>query len=280
MTVSRATGRLGREMHSRVTVEVAEHIARVTLNRPDKHNALDRSMFEALIEAGEALATDRSLRAVILSGAGENFCAGIDLSVFSAGGGRVFGAADMAPRAGSGANLFQDAALVWRRLPVPVIAAVRGVAFGAGLQVALGADLRLAAADSRWSIMEVRWGIVPDMGITVTSRGLLAPDRLKRLAYTGAVIDGLEAQALGLVSEIHEQPVDAATTLARELAKRSPDALRAMKSLFDGALSEQDMRGLRREATFQAALIGSPNQLEAVSANRDGRAAQFSDPDT
>lgn len=265
-------------MPERITVDTDDRIACVTLNRPDKHNAVDRAMFDALIDSGERLSSNRAVRAVVLTGAGENFCAGIDVSVFSKTDTPVFGARDMRPRDDSGANFFQYAALVWRRLPVPVIAAVRGVAFGAGLQIAMGADLRFAAADSRWSVMEVKWGIIPDMGLSVTANGLVRPDRLKRLALTAAIIDGREAQQQGLVTEIHEDPLQAALALAQELSVRSPDAVRAVKSLFNAKSEDSEVAALRREATLQAALLGAPNQVEAVSANLHGRNPEFADP--
>lgn len=265
-------------MSERVIVAVEDRIARVTLSRPDKHNALDRSMFEALLAAAESLSANRSIRAVVLTGSGEHFCAGIDVSAFRNAAVPAFDLRDMQPRDESGANFFQAAALAWRHLPVPVIAAVRGVAFGAGLQVAMGADLRLATADSRWSIMEVKWGIIPDMGLSVTARGLVRPDRLKRLAFTAAVIDGREAEREGFVTGIHDEPLDAAFALARELSGRSPDAVRAVKALLNDLSAAGETAALRREAELQASLLGAANQVEAVAANLGGRAPAFSDP--
>ncbi len=264
-------------MANRVTVDIDDHIARVTLNRPDKHNAVDHAMFEAIVEAGEALAANRAVRAVILSGSGEHFCAGIDVSIFTAADARRPDPGDMQPRAGSNANLYQSAAMIWRQLPVPVIAAVQGVAFGAGLQIALGADLRLATANSRWSIMEIKWGIVPDMGITVTARHLIAPDRLKRLAYTGQIIEGTEACQLGLATELHNDPLEAATSLATDIAGRSPDAIRALKALLNESWYDSIDGALRREAVLQGQLIGSQNQIEAVMANLHKRSPEFAD---
>lgn len=265
-------------MPERVTVDIDDRIACVTLNRPDKHNAVDRAMFEALIDSGERLSTNRAVRAVILAGAGENFCAGIDVSVFGESGTPVFGGGDLRPRDDAGANFFQYAALVWRRLPAPVIAAVRGVAFGAGLQIAMGADLRFATADSRWSVMEIKWGIIPDMGLSVTANGLVRPDRLKKLALTAAVVDGREARRQGFVTEIHDDPLEAARAIAQEISMRSPDAVRAVKSLLNATPKESEAAALRREATLQAALLGAPNQVEAVSANLRGRKPGFADP--
>jgi enoyl-CoA hydratase/carnithine racemase len=264
-------------MDDRVTVDIDDHIARVTLNRPDKRNAVDHAMFEAIVETGETLAANPSIRVVILSGAGEHFCAGIDVSMFTAADARPPDPADMRARPGSNANLYQSAAMIWRRLPVPVVAAVQGVAFGAGLQIALGADLRLVTANSRWSVMEIKWGIVPDMGITVTARHLIAPDRLKRLAYTGQIIDGTEACRLGLASELHDDPLEAAASLASDIASRSPDAVRALKVLLNESWNDPIDEALRREAVLQGHLIGSPNQIEAVMANLHKRSPEFAD---
>lgn len=265
-------------MKQRVLIEIEDHVAHVTLNRPDKHNALDRAMFEALTAAGRSLMDEPSVRAVVLDGAGENFCAGIDVSVFNTGT-PLFSEDDMRPGSDSGANFFQETALVWRRLPVPVIAVVHGVAFGAGLQVALGADFRLATPDSRWAVMEIRWGIIPDMGISITSAGVLTRDRLKWLAMTGAVIDGAKAERYGLVTETHDSPLDAAMALAGELSSRSPAAVCAIKSLIDAVPDEDGATLLRREARLQSTLIGSANQREAVAANLARRPPNFADPD-
>lgn len=264
-------------MANRVTVDIADHIARVTLNRPEKHNAVDHAMFEAIVETGESLAANRSIRAVILNGAGDHFCAGIDVSIFTAADAHPPDPADMQARPGSNANLYQSAAMIWRQLPVPVIAVVQGVAFGAGLQIALGADLRLATATSRWSIMEIKWGIVPDMGITVTGRHLIAADRLKRLAYTGQIIDGTEACRIGLVTELHDQPLGVATSLATDIASRSPDAIRALKSLLNESWNDSIDGALRQEALLQGRLIGSRNQIEAVMANLHKRSPEFAE---
>ena len=165
-------------MTDRVRVDISERIAHVTLNRPDKFNAVDTGMFDGLIAAGQSLGGNPDVRAVVLSGEGEHFCAGIDLGIFQAGD-SILGPDHMSPMEGSDANYFQRAAMVWREMPVPVIAALHGICYGAGLQIALGADVRVAAPDTRLSVMEVKWGIVPDMGITVTARGLVRPDRLK-----------------------------------------------------------------------------------------------------
>ena len=234
-------------MTERVTVDLNERIARVTLNRPEKHNAVDRAMFDALIETGTALAADRSIRAIVLHGAGENFCAGIDVSVFQ-GGEDGIDPSSMQPRDGSPANFFQSAAYVWREQRVPVIAALHGVVFGAGLQIALGADVRFAATKATLSVMEIKWGIIPDMGIATTLPGLMPLDKALELAWTGRTVSGLEAQELGLVTAARDEPLDAAMELARQIAAKSPDAIRAAKALFQEAWGNRDAALLRREA--------------------------------
>jgi enoyl-CoA hydratase/carnithine racemase len=264
-------------MTTPVVVDVNAHVAVVTLNRPGKHNALNMEMFEALIDAGRALAKNVSLRAVILRGAGEHFCAGIDTSIFSASATGAGLAGRMAPMADSAANFFQRAAFVWRELPVPVIAAVNGVAFGAGLQLAMGADIRIAAESARFSVMEIRWGIIPDMAISNTMRHTVRLDRLKELVYTGRIVSAPEAESMGLVTTIAADPLLTAQQLATDIAARSPHAVRAAKALLNTALDEAPAAALRREAELQVGLMGSANQAEAVRANREQREPRFDD---
>lgn len=261
-----------------VTVDVDAHVAVVTLNRPERHNAVNLEMFEALASAGRGLAADRAVRAVVLCGAGDNFCAGIDTSIFSDTGSDVTGDGRMEPQQGSPANFFQRAALVWRELPVPVIAAINGVAFGAGLQIAMGADIRIAGETARLSVMEIRWGLVPDMAITNTMRHVVPQDRLRELVYTGRIVNVAEAEALGLVTARAADPVAAAHRLATEIAAKSPDAVRAAKELLDAGFDESPDAALAREARLQRALIGSANQHEAVIANLEKREPRFDDP--
>ena len=263
-------------MSTRLQISIENHVAEVLLNRPEKHNALDLPMFDELGAAGARLAAEPSLRAVVLAGAGENFCAGIDVSIFSELG-TAIDPASMAPQADSIANRFQRAAYAWREVPVPVICAIQGVAFGGGAQVALGADLRYAAPNAQLSIMEVRWGLIPDMGITVTASGLLREDRLRELAYTGRIVSGSEALELGLVTALHGDPLEAARATAREIAGRSPDAIRAMKSMFNQRRDLDAAHALALEARLQSGIIGRPNQLEAARANAERREAVFKD---
>ena len=263
-------------MSARLQITIKDHVAEVLLDRPEKHNALDMQMFDDLAAAGGRLAADRSVRAVVLSGAGENFCAGIDLSIFSDPGDAI-SPASMAPQKDSLANRFQRAAFAWREVPVPVICAIRGVAFGGGAQLALGADLRYATSDAKLSIMEIRWGLIPDLAISVTASNLLREDKLRELAYTGRVVSGSEALEFGLVTAVHDDPLQAARDTARLIASRSPDAIRGMKTLFNQRRDLDAGRSLALEAKLQSGIIGQPNQMEAVRANIEGREPDFED---
>ena len=261
-------------MSDRVTITTSDHIAVVTLNRADKFNAVDIAMIDGLVAAGEAVAADPDVRAVVLQGEGEHFCAGIDLSVFQSAE-NVLSPELMAPQPGTDANYFQRPALVWRNLPVPVIAALHGICYGAGLQIAFGADLRIASPDCRLSVMEIKWGIIPDMGMSVTARGIVRPDYLKELAMTGRVVSGDEARALGVVTEIAAEPKQRATEIALGIASRSPDAVPAIKTLLNSALEGPEDAALRLEASLQMGVLGGPNQVEAVTANLQKREPRF-----
>lgn len=263
-------------MSATVELDIESQIARVTLNRPDRRNAVSLEVFEALGEIGKQLKNDATVRAVVLSGRGDHFCAGIDTGLFSDPDPGVI-SRGLRPLAPSPANLFQRAACLWRELPVPVICSIHGAAFGAGLQIALGADIRYAAPDARLSIMEIEWGLVPDMALTITARGLLPVDRLKALALTGRVVSGAEAAELGLVTEVRDNPLDDALRLAGEIAGRSPDAVRGIKRLLDEGLRADEVTALGLEAKLQSGIIGSPNQTEAVRAKQEKRPPRFAD---
>jgi enoyl-CoA hydratase/carnithine racemase len=257
-----------------LTLQIDRHVALVRLDRPEKRNAVNLAMFEDFSRCGERLAAEPDLRAVVLAGNGEAFCAGLDLTLF-AGMDPDAIAELMAPRSPSPSNTFQLAACIWRELPGPVVCAVHGVAFGAGLQIAMGADLRIAAPDARLSVMEIHWGLVPDMALSVTARGLVAPDALCELALTGRIIDAGEGQRLGLVTRLDDDPLGAACRLAAEIAAQSPDAVRAIKTLFGAGWHEAPEDALALEARLQSALIGTPNQLEAATAKLARRPPQF-----
>ena len=261
-----------------VTIDADNRVADVLLNRADKMNAVDLAMFEALGEAADRIAADASVRAVVLHGAGENFCAGIDLSIL-ANSDFDFAEALKTPLAPSDANLFQRAACAWRELPIPVICAIEGVAFGAGVQIALGADIRYASPDAKFSIMESKWGIIPDMGLTATLRHLVAPDKVKELSWSARVFGSSEAEALGLITAVTEDPLGRAREFAMDCAAKSPDAIRGIKALVNEAWQGTEAQGLALEARLQGNIIGSENQQEAVAANIAKRKPEFSDRD-
>jgi enoyl-CoA hydratase/carnithine racemase len=263
-------------LSDRIQIETDAHVAVVTLNRAEKLNAIDMKMFAALGEAADTIAAEPSVRAVVLHGAGGNFCAGIDLSVLGASDGD-FGEMLSTPVSPSPANLFQRAAYAWRELPIPVICAIEGVAFGGGLQIALGADIRFAAPDAKLSIMESKWGIIPDMGISTTLRHLVAPDRVKELSWSARVLGSAEALSLGLLTAVVDDPLEASRQLAQECAMKSPDAIRGIKALVNEAWQISDTDALALEARLQAGIIGGENQMEAVSANLNKRKPDFKD---
>jgi len=259
-----------------VIIDTDTHVADVMLNRADKLNAVDLEMFEALGAAADSIALDKSIRAVVLRGAGGNFCAGIDLSIF-ANSDLDFAEALKTPVSPSAANVFQRAAYAWRELAVPVICAIEGVAFGAGLQIALGADIRYAAPDAKLSIMEAKWGIIPDMGITTTLRHLVAPDVAKELSWSARILDSAEAQSLGLVTAVTDEPVSAARQFAEGCAAKSPDAIRGIKRLINRSWQMSEADALALEARLQGGIIGGENQMEAVNANLAKRKPEFRD---
>ena len=270
----------GETIGGRVVLTFAEGVAEARLDRPDKLNALDPAMFSALAEAGERLKRLPSLRAVVLHGAGRGFSAGLDMGSFAAiASGRRDGLlADLATRTHGVANLAQAAAFVWRTLPVPVIAAVHGVAFGGGFQIALGADLRYVAPDAKLSILEIQWGLVPDMGGIALMRELARGDVIRELAFTGRQFSGEEAVRYGFATAVHADPLDAARATAREIAEKSPDAVRALKRLLNASADLDTAELLVEESREQAKIIGAPNQIEAIRAGVERRAPRFEDP--
>ena len=260
----------------RVTVGT-DGVATVTMVRADKHNALDQAMFEGLIAAVEQVAADASIRAVVLHGEGKSFCSGLDIASFMSGQG---GTGVLLVRDdGRLANFAQRVAYDWSLVPAPVIAAIHGNCFGGGLQIALGADIRIAAPDAKLSVMEVKWGLVPDMGITQTLPRLVPIDVAKELTFTGRTVSGTEASALGLVTRVADDPLAAARELAAEIAGKSPNAVRAAKRLYDETwVSDDSAAGLVLETDLQVGLIGSPNQIAAVMAGMSGEPPVFVDP--
>lgn len=263
-------------MSDTVLLTTQDHIATVTLNRPEKRNAVDLTVLEGLAQADETLKTSPDIRAVILTGAGPTFCSGIDTSLFMD---------NPDPKAlidqiltvpdGQTANMFQKPCTVWQELEIPVVAALQGACFGAGLQIALGADIRIAAPDTQMSIMEITWGLIPDMGITTTLPRLMRADQAKELIMTGRIIDATEAQGLGLITRIADTPLEAAQELAQTIASKNPDAIRRDKRLINESWQMAQADALKLEAQLQAEVIGQPNQMEAVFARMHERAPSF-----
>jgi enoyl-CoA hydratase/carnithine racemase len=278
--IIRQNQRVGAFMNDRVSIVVTDGVADVRMIRADKMNALDDAMFAALGEAGERLKTDRSIRAAVLSGEGRAFCAGLDMAQLShlANGGAAT-EDRLTQRTHGLANRFQYAAWVWREVPIPVIAAVHGVAFGGGLQIALGCDLRYVTPDARLSVMEIKWGLIPDMSGTQTLWRLAREDVVRELVYTGRIFSGEEALGYGLATRVCADPRAEALATAREIAARNPHAIRAAKRLLNEAALAGPEKGLLAESREEAALMGSPNQAEAVRANLENRPPVFVDPE-
>ena len=265
-------------MSDRVIVELLDGIANVRLNRPDKRNALDGEMFQAIADAGEQLKSVAELRVVVLSGAGKSFCAGLDLAMFGQLDGAAEGGNPGTIQPSGITHLGQQVAWVWQELPVPVIAAVHGHALGGGLQIALGADIRLVHPDTKLSVREVHWGLVPDMTGTLFLSRLVGPDVAKELTFTARIFDGREAAALGLATRLSEDPVAEALELAAEIAGRSPDAVRGAKRLFNLLADEGAAGQFAAERREISELVGTPNQVEAVMASVENRPARFGHP--
>jgi enoyl-CoA hydratase/carnithine racemase len=278
-------------MSDRVSVEVSGHVADVRLNRPDKINALDPAMFAAIVEAGEALKSDPSVRVVVLSGEGRGFCAGLDFGSFQAmaGGGERRERAETrsaedpghdsigALEGGGLTHRGQQAAWVWQQMEVPVIAAIHGVALGGGCQIALGADIRLIAPDARMSVLEIRWGLTPDMSGTVTLSRLVGLDVAKELTFTGRMVEGAEAVRIGLATRLSDDPRADALALAGEIAGKSPQAILGAKRLLNQSGQVPLAQQFADERSEIGSLIGRPNQAEAVKAFFEKRDPVFQD---
>tara|TARA_E500000331_G_scaffold354371_1_gene407199 strand:+ start:3316 stop:4125 length:810 start_codon:yes stop_codon:yes gene_type:complete len=265
-----------------VTIDInAKGVADVRLNRPDKYNALSRDMFGTIVEAGESLMDNKSIRAVVLSGNGRGFCAGLDFSSFQgmAGDEGANVTKGRKPSRRVPGNIAQQIGMVWKHVPVPVVAALHGVAFGGGFQMAMGPDIRIAAPDARFSIMEIKWGLIPDCSITQTLKDLVPLDVAKELTFTGRVFDGNEALELGIVTRVSDSPLDDAMEMAESIADKSPDAIRYSKQLFETTWHCESDEALKLEEKLQTTLIGSPNQVEAVKSNFEERPAQYKEPD-
>lgn len=274
-------------MSERISVNITDGVADVRLTRSDKMNALDDAMFSALVETGESLKTNKDVRCVVLSGEGRAFCAGLDMGNFGKMAGGDNAGSDskgtkvadtegrLEKRTNGIANRPQYAAWVWREVPVPVIAAVHGVAFGGGFQICLGADMRYVAPDTKMSVMEIKWGLVPDMAGTVLMRHLAREDIVRELAYTGRIFTGTEAHEYGFATRLCDDPLEQALATAREIAGKNPDAIRANKRIFNAAPLVDDAQGLLTESVEQDAIIGSPNQIEAIMSTMENRPGKY-----
>jgi enoyl-CoA hydratase/carnithine racemase len=263
--------------NNRVSINMEDDgIAQVRMIRADKMNALDPAMFNALLEAGAALHDMPGLRAVVLSGEGRAFCAGLDLS--SMGDPDRRRETPLTERTHGSANAPQQAALQWRKLPVPVIAAVHGVCFGGGLQIACGADIRVVAPDARMAVMEMKWGLIPDMAGYVLWKGAVRDDVLRELTYTNREFTGQQALEYGFATIVDANPHARATAIAREIANRNPHAQRAAKRIFNRYLEIGSDEILMAESIEQQALIGTKNQIEAVMSQMAKRKGEFVDP--
>jgi enoyl-CoA hydratase/carnithine racemase len=269
---------MSNEQRVRVTVD-DRGVAEVAMVRTDKMNAIDAAMFKGLIDAIDQLRADRRVRVVVVHGEGRAFCAGLDMDRFrDMGSGQIGGTlGDILARTHGPANGPQQVAWGWRELPVPVIAAVHGVAFGGGLQIALGADIRCVHPDTRLAVMEIKWGLVPDMAGCVLLTELARPDVVRELTFSGRIVSGTEAQALGLATQVSDTPLEDARALATSIASRSPDAVRAAKRLLNGASPVHAASVLMAESHEQQRLIGSPNQREAALAGLEKREPKFVD---
>ncbi len=258
-----------------VTVDIQDHVADVRFNRADKMNALSIPMFEAINRVGKELAENKNIRAIVLSGEGRGFCAGLDLANFQD---TDFNADPFGPgRGGFYPNFYQLPGYVWKKMPVPVICALHGVAYGGGFQIAMGADIRIAHPNTKLSVMEIKWGLIPDMSTSQTLRDLVRVDVAKELTFTGRVVESEEALNLGLVTSVNDNPHQAAMAMAKQIARRNPNAITYGKYLFDTTWHGDEYEGLKAEERLQAKVIKSPNQIEAVMSEMEGRDANYTE---
>ena len=266
-------------MSERVTVNIKDGVADVRLNRPEKLNALDNAMFRAIVDAGENLKSRSEVRAVVLSGEGRSFCAGLDFSSFQAmGTDEKDNQSEVSDDHLEGriTHLGQQAAWVWQELEVPVIGAISGHALGGGFQIAMGPDIRIVHPETKMSVLEIRWGLVPDMGASVLLPPVVGLDVAKEMYFTGKMITGLEAVELGVATRVSDDPHGAAMGLAREIAGKNPDAVRRMKTILNGLPQRNTAERFAAEREHIGALIGTPNQKEAVVSFFEKRPPEFS----
>jgi len=277
----------------RIKLVVNEHVAHVVLARSEKMNALDMAMIKAIDLVGERIKADKTIRAVVLSSDGEHFCAGLDKSVFTS----LLEGADisldpskhsvienqqkepfkLAQRTHGVANIYQYVVWMWRELSVPVVVAIQGVTFGGGLQLALGGDCRFASPNSRFSILEMKWGLIPDMGGIQIMRNLVRDDVMRMLSYTAQEFSADKAKEWGFITDVVEDPVAHSLALAKKIAQQSPDAIRTTKKVISESYDLSAEEGLLLEAQEQDKILGNTNQVEAVMSQLQGRPAKFID---
>lgn len=263
---------------NRVTVNIVDGIADVRMNRADKRNALDNAMFTSLAAVGEYLKSQKDIRAVVLSGEGASFCAGLDFGSFQvmAEGPKSDGGMNAGSMSdGRITHLAQQVCWVWQEIPVPVIAAVHGHALGGGMQIALGADIRIVHPDTQLSVREVHWGLIPDMTGTLMLSRLVRPDIAKELVFTAKVISGQLGHEIGLATHVSQNPLDDAMALAKEIAGRSPDAVRGAKKLLNLQANDGAAEQFAQEREVIGRLIGHANQAEAVMSHFEKRPPNF-----
>ncbi len=268
-------------MSNLVTVSIEDHVADVRFNRPDKYNALSYDMIIAMADTIDRLSEEKTVRAVVVSGEGKGFCSGIDVTNFTnpQPPDKIKMTSLVDRQENRITNIFQYVAYGYKQLPMPVIAAIHGVAYGGGCQIALGADIRLATPDAKLSIMEMKWGLIPDMSASQTLRDIVSIDVAKELIFTGKIISGEEAAKLNLVTRTCENPYEEAMTLAKEIATKSPHAVRAAKQLLNEVWHGDEAKGLLRESELEMTIIGKPNQVEAIMSNMQKRTPNFKDPE-
>lgn len=262
-------------MSELVTVTIENHIADIRLNRPEKMNALNPQLIDSLISTAAKVSALSGVRCVVLSGEGDAFCAGLDFTSFDAL--KDSGRQEILDRKYGITNKFQQLAWAWRECPVPVISALHGVVYGGGLQIALGCDIRVIHPEASLSIMEIKWGLIPDMCGSVFLPNLVSDDIVRELTYTGRIFSGVEAKDYGFVTRLAQDPFQTAMSIATEIASKSPDAVRAAKAMFNNAVDDRAKELLLKESELQAQLSVSSNHQEAVRANLEKRAPVFED---